>query len=161
VVLRFLRSSPSRFMIQWLSACAMAIWSTVLCSPALSADEIAIIVNENGPLTHISRAEVRDIYLGEIRFVEGFRIVPLHCPEGPAKHSFLSTIIGLSSKAYKLHWAKKVFQEGLTLPPIKADPSDIVKWVKEQPGGIGYVPKELAEMDRGIRILDTIEIIEH
>jgi ABC-type phosphate transport system substrate-binding protein len=133
--------------------------SVLLCTPVHAVESIAIIVNNDGPLTHLSKAEVREIYLGEIRFVESIRIIPIHSPEGPLKEIFLSTVIGWPSKSYKLHWTKKVFQEGLRLPPVKAHPEEIIEWVKEQPGAIGYVPRELADGQSGVRILYVLEMV--
>jgi ABC-type phosphate transport system substrate-binding protein len=123
-------------------------------------ESIAIIVNETGPLTHISKAEVREIYLGEIRFVEGTRIIPINGPEGPLKESFLYAVIGQSSKDYKLHWSKKVFQEGLSLPPVKVYPTETIEWVKQKPGAIGYVPRELLNGQSGVRILYVFEMVK-
>jgi len=160
VVLQFLKKRLILFRNGRLGVYAIALWTTLLCPFDLFAEQIAIIVNQNGPLTHISKGDVREIYLGERRFVEGVRIVPIHCPEGPIKDSFLSSIIGQTSKAYKLHWTKKVFQEGLTLPEVKADPSEIVELVRKQQEAIGYVPRELVSEDQGVRIIDTIEVVK-
>jgi ABC-type phosphate transport system substrate-binding protein len=160
VVLQFLKKRLILFRNGWPGVCAVALWTILLCPLDLFAGEIAIIVNENGPLTHISKEDVREIYLGERRFVEGVRIVPIHCPEGPIKDNFLSSIIGRTSKAYKLHWVRKVFQEGLTLPEVKADPSEIIELVSKQEGAIGYVPRGLVSEDRGVRIIDIIEIVK-
>ncbi len=112
-----------------------------------------VIVNETGPLTHISPTEVREIYLGEIKFVDGIRIVPVNSPEGPIKDSFLSRVVGKTSKAYKLHWIKKVFQEGLNIPSVKVNPHEIIEWISKEPGAIGYVPKNLVENAQNVRII--------
>jgi len=147
------------FKSHWPCTWTVLLGSTLLCTPVHAVESIAIIVNENGPLTHISKAEVREIYLGEIRFVEGIRIIPIHGPEGPLKEGFLITVIGQPSKAYKLHWTRKVFQEGQSLPLVKVHPAEIIEWVKEQPGAIGYVPQELVDGQPGIRILYVFEMV--
>lgn len=130
-------------------------------SYALSqAEQIIIIVNANGPLVHISASDIRDIYMGEIKFVQGIRILPIHYPEGHVKDIFLSQVLGQSSKAYRLHWTKKVFQEGLTLPAIKSNPREIVELVETQPGAIGYVPRQWVNGHKGLRIVSSFEIIK-
>ena len=153
MVLRFLKKRLIIFRIQWTVAWAIALGCTVFCIPAHSEEPIVIIVNETGPLTHISPTDVREIYLGEIKFVDGIRIFPVNWPEGPIKNSFLSRIVGKNSKAYKLHWTKKVFQEGLNIPPVKVNPHEIIEWISREPGAIGYVPKTLLEDAPNVRII--------
>jgi ABC-type phosphate transport system substrate-binding protein len=157
VVIQFLKKALTIPRIQWSQAWVSSLVYILLSTPVQSAEPIAIIVNENSPLTHISRTEVKEIYLGEIRFLEGMRITPVHLPEGPIKDSFLSSVIGRTSKAYKLHWTKKVFQEGLSIPPVKVDPGEIIEWVGKEPGAIGYAPKGLVENHPNVRIIHIFE----
>ena len=160
MVLQFLRNILAGFRFHWPCIGIVLLGCTLLCVPVQAAESIAIIVNEHGPLIHISKAEVREIYLGEIRFVEGTRIIPINGPEGPVKESFLYSVIGQSSKSYKLHWSKKVFQEGLSIPPLKTHSTEIIEWVKEQRGAIGYVPRELLNGQPGVRILYVLEMVK-
>ncbi len=153
MVLQFLKKRLIPFGIQWLGAWAIVLGCTLFCTPAHSEEPIVVIVNETGPLTHISPTEVREIYLGEIKFVDGIRIVPVNSPEGPIKDSFLSRVVGKTSKAYKLHWIKKVFQEGLNIPSVKVNPHEIIEWISKEPGAIGYVPKNLVENAQNVRII--------
>jgi len=152
VVLQFLKRALAVPRIQWSQAWAWALVYILSSAPVQSAEPIAIIVNENSPLTHISRAEVKEIYLGEIRFLEGIRITPVHLPEGPIKDRFLSIAIGRTSKAYKLHWTKKVFQEGLSIPPVEVDPGEMIEWVGKEPGAKGLV-----ENHPNVRIIHIFE----
>ena len=160
MVLQFLIKKLANFRFHWPCTWAVLLGYILLCTPVHAVESIAIIVNENGPLTHISKAEVREIYLGETRFVEGIRIIPIQGPEGPLKESFLTIVIGQPSKAYKLHWTKKVFQEGISLPPVKGHPAEIIEWVKEQPGAIGYVPRKLLDGQSGVRTLFILEMVK-
>ena len=113
----------------------------LLCGTVnLRAEQIVVVVNKDGPLSHLSKGEIRGIYLGEIRFVGGMPVRPIQYPEGPEKDAFLSNVIGMSAKDYKLYWVKKLFQEGLTPPLVKSDPAEIMNAVREDPWGIGYLP---------------------
>ena len=81
------------------------------------AQDFVIIVNPNGPLVEANVDTIRDIYLGEMRFVRDIRLKPVNITEGELKDTFLKRVVAMSSKEYRLHWVKKVFGEGLTIPP--------------------------------------------
>jgi len=142
----------------WVYAIVSLLYHLPHAYALSQTEQIAIIVNANGPLIHILESDIRDIYLGEIRFVRGVRALPIHYPEGRVKDIFLSRMLGQSSKAYRLHWARKVFQEGLTLPVVKSNPREIVELVESRPGAIGYVPRRWVNGHEGIRIISSFEI---
>lgn len=130
-------------------------------SAILHAEPVAVVVNKGGPLIHLSKVEVRGIYLGEIRFVGGMPVRPIQYPEGQIKDAFLWNVVGWSAKDYKLYWIKKLFQEGLTPPLVKVDPTEILKAVREDPWGIGYLPKEIADQESDVQIIYTIQEERH
>lgn len=129
----------------------------ILFSAAAFADEIAVIVNEAGPLTEISEKDIREIYLGNMRFAKGAAISPIHYREGPVKDAFLSSLVGMTSREYRLYWTKKVFQEGGAIPLSSDAFSSIISSVQTMPGAIGYAPVSEAAEIKGIRIIARIK----
>lgn len=127
----------------------------------LHAEQVAVIVAKESVLNHLSKAEIRGIYLGEIRFMEGMPIKPLQYPEGKVKDAFLFGVVGFSSKDYKLYWVKKIFQDGLTPPMVKTDPSEIINSISQDQWGIGYIPKEMANGMTGVQIIYSTEKVQH
>lgn len=128
----------------------------LLFATNLFAEDIIVIVNELGPLIDISKAEIKDIYLGNIKIVKGVMVIPLHYSEGDTKDAFLTTIVGKTSKEYRLHWTKKLFQEGGAAPVSQKSFPLIVLSVRNIKGVIGYLPKsELGDV-QGVRIITTI-----
>lgn len=120
------------------------------------AAEIAVIVNASGPLVSAIERDIADIYLGEKRFQEGIKIVPLLSPEGSVKEAFLKETLGMTQKEYKLYWTRKIFQEGTPLPKTPAGPADIINTVKETEGAIGFLPREVLKDLSGIKIIKII-----
>lgn len=120
--------------------------------------EIAVIVNSSGPLIDAADRDITDIYLGDKRFEDGIKILPLLYPEGDVKEAFLKEAVKMTPKEYKLYWTKKVFQEGIPIPKAPATPLDIVNAVKSDKGGIGYLPKEMLKDLSGIKIIKTIKV---
>jgi hypothetical protein len=162
------RSGPSVFKSGLSIISGRGILLTVLFAgclflrPAgLHAQSIAVVVAKNSVMSNLSKAEIRGIYLGEIRFMGGMPIRPLQFPEGSVKDAFLSGVVGLSSKDYKLYWVKKIFQDGLTPPAVKADPFEIIDLISRDQWGIAYVPKELADEMGEVKIIYSTESIRH
>lgn len=127
----------------------------------LRAEEIAVIVAQNSVLNHLSKAEIRGIYLGEIRFIGGMPIRPIQYPEGNVKDIFLSEVVGLSSKDYKLYWVKKIFRDGLTPPMAKTDPFEIIDLVSDNRWGIGYIPKTMAAEMKEVNIIYSTDSVQY
>ncbi|MBI3398722.1 MAG: hypothetical protein HY026_05770 [Deltaproteobacteria bacterium] len=134
-----------------------ALFVAAILFPAnLYAEEIAVIVNEAGPLTQISEADVREIYLGNIKFLGGAAIAPIHYSEGPVKDAFLASIVKMNSREYRLYWTKKVFQEGAPVPAVQNNFPLILLFVSKNKGAIGYTLRsEFADM-KGIKIVATV-----
>ncbi|HAG49858.1 MAG: hypothetical protein A2X87_07665 [Deltaproteobacteria bacterium GWC2_42_51] len=122
----------------------------------LYAGEIAVIVNESGPLTQISEADIREIYLGNIRFIKGVAVTPLHYREGSIKDTFLSSIIDMNSREYRVYWTKKIFQEGGSIPVSQNSFGMIILTVKKDMAVIGYVPISELKETEGIKIIKKI-----
>ena len=128
----------------------------MLFAANLYAGEIAVIVNGAGPLTQISEADIREIYLGNIRFIKGVAVTPLHYREGSIKDTFLSLIIDMNSREYRIYWTKKIFQEGGSIPVSQNGFEMIILSVKKDIAVIGYVPMSELKETGGIKIIKKI-----
>ncbi len=127
----------------------------LLLQPALAnAEEFVIIVNKHGPLVNADVSTIRDIYLGEKRFAGNVRLVPVHMVEGSLKESFLKKVVDMDPKEYKLHWVKKVFQEGITPPPSIASITDIIALVSREKGAIAYIPERYGKYLVDVAIIE-------
>ncbi|MFZ3072737.1 MAG: hypothetical protein WA162_05815 [Thermodesulfobacteriota bacterium] len=112
----------------------------LLAAPAYAKDFV-IIVNSDGPLKNSGISDIKEIYLGEKRFSDSVKLVPINYVEGRLKNAFLKEVVGVDSKAYRLYWIKKVFQEGISIPPSMGSVSAIIEMVKTEKGAVAYVPE--------------------
>lgn len=126
----------------------------LLCS-YVSAEEknIVLIVNANSPLgTNISAEKIKDIYTGKIKFEGKTKLSPANHKEEKILEGFLGKFVGMTSTAYKNHWVKKVFSEGGSAPKIVETAGEMVKYVLENEGGIGYLwESDLTGKEEGIK----------
>src|SRR3990170_298833 len=78
-----------------------------------SAREIAIIANQDYPLSSISASAVKNIYLGEKTSEGGVKIKPMEQRDETIKKRFIEKVMGSTVDGYKAYWIKKFFQEGV------------------------------------------------
>ncbi|HZX35885.1 MAG TPA: hypothetical protein VFF54_05280 [Thermodesulfobacteriota bacterium] len=109
------------------------------------AGDFVIIVNPDGPLKNADAGDIKEIYLGEKRFADSVKLVPINHVEGQMKNAFLKNVVGMDSKEYRLYWIKKVFQEGIPIPPSIGNVSAIINMVKIEKGAVAYVPEGVAD----------------
>lgn len=119
--------------------------------------DIAVIVNSSGPLTNASRSDVKNIYLGDKRYEGGVQIVPCLFPEGGVKEMFLKDTLIMTPKQYKVYWTRKMFQDGVPVPKTYSNPDDILNSVRNNKGGIGFLPKEAID---NLNLLKVIMVIK-
>lgn len=130
-----------------------------LAAAEAQTSKVVIVVNEGGPLITLSERDIRDIYLGEKRFHGGVKVQPINYGEGPVKDLFIAAIVKMTPKEYKLHWTRKIFQGGVTAPLIERRASEIVRFVAQEAGAIGYIPAAAFDEKSmmGVRVLTSIE----
>ncbi len=139
------------------SAIVILLAALFSAAPSSGADGIAVIVNGSGPLGGLTGSDIKDIYLGNIRFVEGVKVTPLHYKEGPVKDAFLKTMVGKDSFKYRQYWTKKTFQDGTPSPATKGSPTEIFSAVAGVPGAIAYLPESELGDGRGVRVITKLD----
>lgn len=123
-----------------------------------SVAEIVVVVNERVPVTHLSRDEVRAIFLGQRQYWDGIRAVPVTYPDAaPIMQVFLGKVIGMGLNEYRSYWIKRIFREG-DAPPVRVNsPVDALQTINANPGGIGFVRAEQLGDLHGLRAVFRFE----
>ena len=114
---------------------------------------VIVIVNASSPLSlEMSRSEIKDIYMGVKEKEKGVKLLLTDQKDKKIFGEFLSQFIGISTTSYKSHWVKKMFATGSEYPKVMDGPIEMIKYVSENQGAIGYVYKsDLKGNERGIR----------
>lgn len=121
-----------------------------------AAEDIVVVVHAHGPLPGVTADEIREIELGNVRHVKGEPITPAHLREGPARDAFLTTMVGKTAKEYRQYWTRKVFQDGVPLPPTCESPELMLAFVRNNRGAIGYVPRSALGDGKGVSIVAVV-----
>ncbi|MEP7295984.1 MAG: hypothetical protein ABI702_07330 [Burkholderiales bacterium] len=120
----------------------LAAWFMLACSPASHA--LDLIAHESVTL---DIDEVRNTFLGEKLLLGTLKLVPVD--NAALQDEFLAKVLQTDSKKYYARWSRKVYREGLVIPPSKGTDAEVMAFVRATPGAIGYVTKAAA----GVKVL--------
>ena len=124
--------------------------------PAAGGSEqaVAIIVNQSNPVENFSFEDLRKIFLGErSHWPNGRRITLVMLdPSQPERKAVLRDIYGMSEKDFNNHFIQGVFSGAVFVSPKNfATPPDVLKFVFNVPGAIGYV--RASDVDSTVKVL--------
>lgn len=120
-----------------------------LFAPFVQAENqtrVVVVVNKNNPASHISSADVYDIFLGK-RVVWGSGGAVMTCDlsdpalpeEKTARARFAKEYIKKDLRSLKNYWIKMIFS-GRGQPPVSFErPEDVIRFVSINHGAIGYL----------------------
>jgi hypothetical protein len=114
--------------------------------------EIAVVVGRASHVTHVSKDELRELYLRRQRlWPNGERAIPVNLPpDNSIREQFSKVVLGRSTHDLVAYWNARYF-EGITPPITLSSPAAIRAYLKVEPGAIAYLP--VAEADDACRTL--------
>ena len=135
---------------------ALVVAAALPAVPAEQAPKIAVIVGKSSKVEHVSKDDLRELYLRRRRlWPDGERALPVNLPSGTAvRERFSRLVLGRSSEDLVAYWNGRYF-EGITPPPVLPTPAAVRAYVADEPNAIGYVPAEDAGTD--CRVLLILE----
>lgn len=104
--------------------------------------DIAVVVNADTPVTDLSLAEVRRIFLGDRQYWNSKLgiVLLMRAPTARERDVVLRVIYQMSEEQYKQYWVAKVYRSEVTVAP-KVVYSDNMQYelVSAMPGAIAVV----------------------
>src|ERR1700704_1939097 len=120
-----------------------------------AADEcLAIVVNRSNPVENLSFAELRKIFLGEqSHWSNGRRITVVMLEPGKQeRQAVLTQIYRMDDKDFNKHFLQGMFTGEIhAAPKTLATPTEVLKFVFNVPGAIGYVRDK--EADESVKVV--------
>jgi ABC-type phosphate transport system substrate-binding protein len=100
-----------------------------------------VIVHPSNPATQISRLKIGEIFLKkEKRWPDGQPAVPVEPPgKSAVRQRFDQEVFGKPVIAISAYWQQMIFGGKGVPPPEKSSDADVVAFVRETPGAVGYV----------------------
>jgi ABC-type phosphate transport system substrate-binding protein len=118
---------------------ALGIWAAR--SGAQDASAYRMIVHPTNPTVQISRSRIGEIFLKRtVRWPEGATVMPVEpSAKTPMRQRFTLEIYGKQVIAISAYWQQMIFSGKGIPPPEKSTDADVVAYVRDTPGAIGYV----------------------
>jgi ABC-type phosphate transport system substrate-binding protein len=116
-------------------------------APAAAADvsAVKVVVNTGVPGKTIAKSLVADIFLRRsAKWSDGTIIQPVdQISSAPARLVFNRSILGFSALDVQQYWVGQIAR-GKVPPPVKKTEEEVIAFVAENPGAIGYVAEGTA-----------------
>ena len=116
---------------------------TAMVSTPVSAGDVYVIAH---PSVTLSAAELRDMYLGEKQFAGSIKLAPVD--NSAVQNDFLAKVLRIEASKYASLWTKKGFRGGLAGPIIKSGDAEVINYVKNTKGAVGYVSSPAPGMNQ-------------
>ena len=114
---------------------ALALGLIVLTLSAVAmAGNVYVIAH---PSVELTPFEVQQVYKGEQEFAGTIKLVPVD--NAAVQSDFLDKAMNMDAGKYAALWIKKGFRAALTAPPTKSGDAEVINFVKNTRGAIGYV----------------------
>ncbi len=129
----------------------------LICLSA-NGEEILIIGNKNLPVDHLSKYEVKLIFLKKKLFVKNTKIIPVNLsPFNPLRKKFNKYVLNMDNEQLILYWNQMYFN-GIDPPVVLSSQRAVVEFVSKIKGGIGYItPKYLNNKVKVLLVVKTDE----
>lgn len=135
--------------ILWLAALYF-IFYAVTC-------QAAVVVICHPDLPTLDKTELFRIYTGRMVRIDDTAVYPVNLKHGaPARSAFFEKVLGKSDDDYVSYWiVRRAIGKGVP-PPELDDPEQVLDFVRETPGAVGYLEKTGSDLS-GVNIVLTTD----
>jgi ABC-type phosphate transport system substrate-binding protein len=122
-------------------------------STAVHAQQIAIIVNPQNPISQMTQEQVTNLYLGITQdFPLLNKAIPLdYADSAKIKEDFIIRVLGKSLPTFRAWWARQMFSGKGNPPREMPTHNDMKRAVASVTDAIGYIDK--AQVDNSVKVV--------
>ncbi len=133
----------------------------VLLAPTVSpaADDFVVVVHASLAGSNIRRADLAAIFLKKAtRWGGGGTAIPVdQSGTSAVRGAFSQAVLGMPVGTVVQYWQKQMFGATPLRPPfVKGSDAEVLAFVAETPGAVGYVSRATA-LPGGVKALDVID----
>jgi ABC-type phosphate transport system substrate-binding protein len=143
------------------AAVALALAASVAATPhsapsTTSANDFVVLVNAANPVASLEREDVSKMFFKKVaKWPDGAAVEPLDlAPTARSRISFTETVHRKSVGAVRAFWQQQIFSGRNVPPPEKGSDAEVIAFVREHRGAVGYVSAS-AQLRDGVRTLDV------
>ncbi len=114
---------------------------TRLSASSGRAGDVIVICNDSVPAGSLSRDNIQEMFLGrKTRWGDGQKITLSLLKDSEANDVFLEEYVEKTPPQFRDYWKKQAFTGRGRVPDTFATPQEIIEFVTNTPGAIGYIP---------------------
>jgi ABC-type phosphate transport system substrate-binding protein len=112
-----------------------------------------VIVNSSNEISSLSKKEASDLFLKKkVKWANGNKVTPVDLSSNSkVRETFSQQVHGRSTAAIRNFWQQAAFSGTGTAPSEKISDEDVIEFVKNNPGAVGYV--SLSANTTGVKII--------
>lgn len=134
----------------------VAVIATLMAAgPAVAQSaRFKVIVNAQNAINALPASEVSRIFLGHAtRWPDGALIEPVDLTDGSAVHGrFVTEIHHKDAAALSSYWQQQIFAGKDVPPPAMATDAEILAYVRQHSGAIGYISAD-SPTDPSVKVI--------
>ena len=137
--------------------------SIVLCAELSFGKEdfsFQVVVNSTNPDTVLTKEELSKIFLKKVKKWDGLKekIMPVDLVEDSSiRKEFSEKILDKQISSVKAYWQKQIFSGRGVPPPEKKSDEDILEYIEENQGAIGYISKKTKIGKYDVKLVEITE----
>ena len=143
-----------RRTLRVLLAASLAVaW---LGAPASArAEDYAVIVNAENPTEPLDRLAVKKAFLMKSsRWKSGVKVRPIdRIARDAARIAFLEDVLRMEPQDLKRYWIQVRYQRALSPPTQAETEAEVLRFVAEEAGAIGFVRHSTAKSAKGTKVV--------
>ncbi len=118
-----------------------AIVCFLLFAPLAEGAGFKIVVNRANPASTLSSEDVAAMMMKKsVQWSDGTAVVAVdQVATSPVRAEFSDAVLRKKTDAVKSYWRQQIFSGRQTPPAEVRDDAEVLKYVRERPGAIGYV----------------------
>lgn len=143
------------------------ILSLLICALVLTAlvpmfaqgqQGFSIIVNANNQVNGISKSDANKMFLRKTKkWDNGETVEPVDLPaDATVRARFSDTVLGRDVNAIKSYWQRQIFSGRSTPPPERDSEAEVIDFVRNNAGAIGYVSAG-ASLPSGVKRITLLD----
>ena len=139
-------------------AVAVAITPLAPRSAAAQSRSFVVVVNASNATSSVSRGDLSKLFTKKKRnWPGGAAAMPVDLATGnPVRDAFSVKVHGRSTSAIGAYWQQQIFSGREIPPPERRDDDDVLAYVRENAGGVGYVAAS-AKLGNGVKALTVTD----
>ncbi len=119
--------------------------------PYAAGSGMVVVVSPNSPIKNVSETDIRNLYLGKIKQIDGVNAIPVNMPgNSRLREEFEMKLLGKNSRSMQEYWQSQKLQGNIREPKAMPSKELAIKALKRVERAIGYVDRQSAT---GLRIL--------